>query len=284
MVGGCTRVPASRMASAPDDRARRSSPASTGRPGSRPPSASARGHPRPRRAGEIPILAAPVGVRSDHRGLLHADSPSPSPRRAVKSRLFSSRGQDAVMTVHSPPPPVAGPPGGLRGPPAGDAPGAGPKAARRGVEWAGLAVVWIVVGWLLGVDVAGFLILGVPLAVIFQVVVRRRPLRQLWSRDTTTFARRGRGKFAVAVVLVVVAAATVAQSAGTWIDDSWTVLLLVTVLLVGYALGRRLFVALSLAALVVVAATGVLAPRLAAGRTGGPRPPGGPGGPQRTGP
>jgi len=33
-------------------------------------------------------------------------------------------------------------------------------------------------------------------------------------------------------VLVVVAAATVAQSAGTWIDDSWTVLPLVTVLLV----------------------------------------------------
>jgi hypothetical protein len=83
------------------------------------------------------------------------------------------------MTVHSPPPPVAGPPGGLMGPPAGDAPGRGQKAARRGVEWAGLAVVWIVVGWLLGVDVAGFLILGVPLAVIFQLVVRRRPLRQL---------------------------------------------------------------------------------------------------------
>jgi CubicO group peptidase (beta-lactamase class C family) len=71
-------------------------------------------------------------------------------------------------------------------------------------------------------------------------------------------------------VLVVVAAATVAQSAGTWIDDSWTVLLLVTVLLVSYALGRRLFVALSVAALVVVAATGVLAPRLATERTGDP--------------
>ena len=103
---------------------------------------------------------------------------------------------------------------------------------------------------------------------IFQLVVRRRPLRQLWARDTTTVARGRTGKVAVAAVLVVVVAAAVVQSAGSWIDDSWSVLLLAVTLLVSYGLGRRLFVALSVAALVVVVATGVLAPRLATDRTG----------------
>jgi beta-lactamase family protein len=172
------------------------------------------------------------------------------------------------MTVHTPFPPVAGPPDGLSGPPARDVPTAGPGAGRRVAEWAGLAVVWIAVGWSLGVDVAEFLVVGIPLAVAFQLVVRRRPLRQLWARDGTTFARGRSGKCAVAAVLLMVVAAAVAQSAGSWIDDSRTVLLLVAIMLLTYALGRRLFVALSVAALVVVAATGVLAPRLAAARTG----------------
>jgi hypothetical protein len=170
------------------------------------------------------------------------------------------------MTVHTPPPPVAGLPDGLSGPFTGEVPEAGSGAGRRVSDWVGLAAVWMAVDWLVGADVAGFLAVGIPLGVIFQLVVRRRPLRQLWARDTTIVARGCTGKVAVAAVLVVVVAAAVVTSAGSWIDDSWSVLLLAVTLLVSYALGRRLFVALSVAALVIVVATSVLAPRVATDR------------------
>jgi hypothetical protein len=69
------------------------------------------------------------------------------------------------------------------------APDALERGARRVVlEYAVLAVVWIGLGLILSVGVLPYLLLGVPLLVLFQLV-RRQPLRTLWARDTDSFAR-----------------------------------------------------------------------------------------------
>ena len=66
-------------------------------------------------------------------------------------------------------------------------------ARRRVLEYAVLAVVWIGLGLILSVGVLPFLLLGVPLLVLLQLV-RRQPLRTLWARDTDSFARGWAGK------------------------------------------------------------------------------------------
>ena len=54
---------------------------------------------------------------------------------------------------------------------------------RRYVESAAFIAVWMILGWLLRLDNPVYIILGVPLLVLFQLGVRRLPLRQLWVRD-----------------------------------------------------------------------------------------------------
>ncbi len=134
-------------------------------------------------------------------------------------------------------------------------------------------MVWVGVGWWLGLDVVGFILLAVGLSMIFQVTVRRRPLRQLWARDSTTFARHLPGKLGVAAVLLLAVALMVAEAVvqGTYVDTGWMALVMAVVLVAVYAVGRRLLVALTVGALVVVAATAIMAPRLAADRTGDSR-------------
>jgi membrane protease YdiL (CAAX protease family) len=56
---------------------------------------------------------------------------------------------------------------------------------RRNTEATAFVAVWMVAGYLLPIDSNGYLLLGVPLTAIFQVVVRRRPLRELYSGDPT---------------------------------------------------------------------------------------------------
>ena len=142
--------------------------------------------------------------------------------------------------------------------------------ASRWTAGIALGVVWVGLGWWLGLDVVGFILLAVGLIMIFQVAVRRRPLRQLWARDSTTFARHVSGKLGVAAVLVLTVALMVAEAVvqGTYVDTGWTALVMAVVLVVVYAVGRRLLVALTVGALVVVAATVIMAPRLAADRAG----------------
>jgi hypothetical protein len=42
-------------------------------------------------------------------------------------------------------------------------------------------------GWIFHLDVNAYLLLGVPLVVLFQLVIRRQPLRSLWARDAASF-------------------------------------------------------------------------------------------------
>ncbi len=63
---------------------------------------------------------------------------------------------------------------------------------RRLVEAFGFVAVWVALGFLLPGSDESYLLMGVPLTAGFQVLVRRRPLRELWVRDTsaTTMDRR----------------------------------------------------------------------------------------------
>jgi membrane protease YdiL (CAAX protease family) len=63
--------------------------------------------------------------------------------------------------------------------------------------------VWAGLGVGLRLDANAYLLIGVPLTLGFQVLIRRRPLRELWVRDGAAF-RLGRAGVIVALGLVVV--------------------------------------------------------------------------------
>jgi CubicO group peptidase (beta-lactamase class C family) len=157
----------------------------------------------------------------------------------------------------------------LTEPVAGDAVGA--RRSRRTLEGVAFVAAWVGLAQVLGMEFIGFLLLGVPLAVAFQAGVRRRSLRALWARDTTTFATSRKGKLLVVTVVLGVPSWLLLQTISTWLSDSWTVLLLTTTLMLSYLLLRRLLVSVALAAALVALATSLLTPHLAAGRTGDPQ-------------
>lgn len=135
-----------------------------------------------------------------------------------------------------------------------------------------LVIVWLLVSLALGPDVPGSVLVGAVLFVLFHRGVRRRPVRVLWVRDTKSFARGWKGKLLVAGVLAGMPALMTLQSYATdrWIDDSWTVLLMVGALATIYLAALRLLVTLVLASVVVVVAMAMLAPELSTGRNGDP--------------
>ena len=60
-------------------------------------------------------------------------------------------------------------------------------AGRRYIEVLAFVSVWMAVGWFFHLDPNSYLLIGVPLVVLFQRFVRHRPLRQLWVRDAAAF-------------------------------------------------------------------------------------------------
>lgn len=94
---------------------------------------------------------------------------------------------------------------------------------RRFLEGTAFVAVWVSLGYLLPVDANAYLLLGVPLTAVFQLVVRRRPLRELWVRDGAPF-RLGRWGVALAALLAVVPLVTGARAlaAGAWVVAGWT--------------------------------------------------------------
>lgn len=79
----------------------------------------------------------------------------------------------------------------------------GRSKRRRSVEAGAFVAVWITAGYLLPVSGNGYLLLGVPLTLAFQVVVRRRPIRELFAAGTSRFTLDRRGAV-LAVALAVV--------------------------------------------------------------------------------
>jgi hypothetical protein len=70
---------------------------------------------------------------------------------------------------------------------------AGGKRRRRLVEGFSFVAVWMGLGYLVPGNAEAYLLIGIPLTIGFQVLVRRRPLRELWVRDATTFTLGRRG-------------------------------------------------------------------------------------------
>lgn len=77
-------------------------------------------------------------------------------------------------------------------------------------------------GYLLHLSSDAYLLLGIPLTIGFQVLVRRRPLRELFARNRTRFALDKRG-FALAAGLVLVPGyfATRALVHSDWTHFCW---------------------------------------------------------------
>ncbi len=77
------------------------------------------------------------------------------------------------------------------------------SARRRALEATTFVGLWVAAGYLLPVSSNGYLLLGIPLTIAFQVLVRRRPLRELFAAGTDRF-RLDRPSAAFAAILAAV--------------------------------------------------------------------------------
>ena len=102
------------------------------------------------------------------------------------------------------------------------APVPGPSRRRRVAEATAFVAVWISAGYLLHLPSNGYLLLGIPLTAAFQLLVRRRPLRELFAAGTARFALTRQGA-AIATVLAVTPGIYAAQAVvtGDWVTVGW---------------------------------------------------------------
>src|SRR5438874_8547291 len=75
--------------------------------------------------------------------------------------------------------------------------------ARRYAEALACVAAWMSLGRLLHLDANQYLLLGVPITLLFQLLVRRQPVRALWVREAPPF-RLGWQGVVIAVVLALV--------------------------------------------------------------------------------
>ncbi len=113
---------------------------------------------------------------------------------------------------------------------------------RRWLEGLGFVAVWMALGWLLPLDANGYLLIGIPLTVAFQLIVRRRPLRELWVRDGPRFSLDRIGVLLAVLLMVApvifgVRATVVAQ----WTAAGWAAAAVVGAVAAGYALRQTSF-------------------------------------------
>ena len=85
----------------------------------------------------------------------------------------------------------------------GRATGAGGSRSRRVLEGLGFVATWVACGYLLPGNADVYLLMGIPLTLAFQVLVRRRPVRELWVRDASRFALDRHGLLLAALLMVV---------------------------------------------------------------------------------
>jgi len=62
-----------------------------------------------------------------------------------------------------------------------------PNQFQRCLHVAALVGIWMTMGWLFHLDGNSYLVVGVPLVVVFQLLVRKKPLVALWIRDAEHF-------------------------------------------------------------------------------------------------
>jgi membrane protease YdiL (CAAX protease family) len=93
---------------------------------------------------------------------------------------------------------------------------------RRAAEAIAFVAVWMAAGHLLPISSDGYLLLGIPLTVAFQLLVRRRPLRELFAPLTSRFAWDARS-IALAAALAVLPAVYAVGAVRThdWVVAGW---------------------------------------------------------------
>lgn len=74
---------------------------------------------------------------------------------------------------------------------------------RRTIEAVAFVAIWVAAGYLLPISSNAYLLLGIPLTVGFQVLVRHRPIRELFAANTTRFTLGRRGLAAAAALALV---------------------------------------------------------------------------------
>ena len=89
---------------------------------------------------------------------------------------------------------------------------------RRTVQAVAFVTVWMMAGYLLHLSSDAYLLLGIPLTIGFQVLVRRRPLRELFVRNAAHFSLGKRG-LAMAAGLALVPGYFAARALA---DSDWT--------------------------------------------------------------
>jgi membrane protease YdiL (CAAX protease family) len=106
---------------------------------------------------------------------------------------------------------------------------------RRWAEGVLFVAIWIGLGWALALDANAYLLLGIPLTLVFQLFVRREPLRSLWVREAPPFRR---GWLIPAVLLAILPAISLNEALGRrdWVVCGWLVAALVGAIAAGYAL------------------------------------------------
>jgi membrane protease YdiL (CAAX protease family) len=116
-----------------------------------------------------------------------------------------------------------------------------PHLLRRCAESVVFVTVWMVLGWALGLAKGGanasqaarnanlYLLLGVPLLLVFQRAVRRQPVRALWVRQAPSFRLDSKG-IAIAIVLMIV---PLLNLLGGLLSGQWDISLYSLVSLVG---------------------------------------------------
>lgn len=92
------------------------------------------------------------------------------------------------------------------------------SSRRRTVEAVAFVGVSMMAGYLLHLSSDAYLLLGIPLTIGFQLLVRRRPLRELFARTTTRFSLDKKG-FALAAGLTLVPGYFAARAL---VDSDWT--------------------------------------------------------------
>ncbi|HEY7087185.1 MAG TPA: type II CAAX endopeptidase family protein [Tepidisphaeraceae bacterium] len=112
------------------------------------------------------------------------------------------------------------------------------STTRRYIECGVFVAVWMACGWLFHLSNQSYLILGIPWLMFFQLVVARRPLSQLWVRESGTF-RLDRAGAALTGILMVLPVLAIAKQRDSWVRMLPPVLAVIGAAPAAFALRRQ---------------------------------------------
>lgn len=95
---------------------------------------------------------------------------------------------------------------------------------RRATEGIGFVGFWVVLGILLRLDANQYLLIGVPLTAVFQIFIRRQPIRALWIREAPRFVLDKKGwKWAIVLGITPVQIIASGLTKGNYTVAFWGV-------------------------------------------------------------